>query len=41
MHEKRYRELEKINQENRRIALRVIRQGSKLNLRTSDWSLSK
>lgn len=41
LHEKRYREQLKINEENRRIALRVIRQGSKLNLRTSDWSLNK
>jgi hypothetical protein len=38
MHEKRFREQQQINEENKRIALRVIQQGSTLQLRHSDWT---
>jgi hypothetical protein len=41
MHEKRCREQEKINEENKKIALRVIQQGSTIDLRRTDWSLNK
>jgi hypothetical protein len=38
MHEKRYREQQQINEENKRIALRVIQQESKVQVRHSDWT---
>jgi hypothetical protein len=38
MHEKRYREQERINEENKKIALRVISQNPTVDNRSSDWS---
>jgi hypothetical protein len=36
LHEKRFRDLEKINEENKRIAVRIIKQGSLLRLRSGE-----
>jgi hypothetical protein len=39
MHHKRKREQEKIMDENKKIALRVINQGPKIETKVSNWSI--
>jgi hypothetical protein len=41
MHEKREREQERINKENKQIAMRVISQESTLNNKPDEWSTVK